>query len=83
MMEERAGIEQEAVEPRGGTLADGNEAAFSAFAFANVEDAGVRVVIRMIEVGHFRPLDAGDCFFRTSNPQTRHRVPEKPILNTD
>jgi hypothetical protein len=59
MVEERAGFGEEAVEPGGGALADGEHAAFAVLAFAHDQGAGGGIVVAVVEVGHFAAADAG------------------------
>jgi hypothetical protein len=59
VVEKGAGLGEEAVEPCGGALADGEHPAFAVLALANDQSAGGGIVVAVIEVGHFRAADAG------------------------
>ena len=43
----------------GGTLSDGQQAAFAVLAFADQQGAGGGIVVAMVEIGHLGAADAG------------------------
>ena len=59
VVKEWAGLGQEAVEPEGGPFAHRQQAALVVFAMADEQRAGGRIVIAVIEFGHFGAPDAG------------------------
>ena len=59
VVEERAGLGEEAFKPCGGALADGQHAVLAVLALADEEGAGVGIVVAVVELGHFAAANAG------------------------
>ena len=59
VVDEWARLGEEAVEPGGGALADGQHAVLAVLALADEEGAGVGIVVAVVELGHFAPANAG------------------------
>jgi hypothetical protein len=59
MIEKRSGFGKEAVQPCGGTLADGQHPTFAVLTFSYDQGVGGRIVVAVVQVGHFGPPNAG------------------------